>query len=204
MNTFLNSLDWRYAVKKFSIDKKISETDLQKIKDAIIMAPSSYGLQPFRVIVVESDEVKAKLKSASFNQSQIDTNSHLFVFVANSDVQKRIGEYCDLSDFKSHGMFKRAGIEAVMRGAFAMRSEADKLRWSTNQTYVALGFALAACAELQIDSCPMEGFSSDGYKDILCLKENEYAAVLLATGYRAEEPSYAKTRFAEADMIEIV
>ena len=203
-NTFIKNLGWRYAVKKFDIEKKVNANDLQLIKDAIRMTPTSYGLQPYRVMIVENNQaLKDKLKSSSYNQSQVSTCSHLFIFVANSDVQKRIGEYCDLSEHKSKGLFQRAGIEAIMRGSFAMRSEEAKLRWATNQAYIALGFAMAACAELKVDSCAMEGFNSDDYKGILELKENEYAAVLLPVGYRVEEPSYAKTRFDEADMFEM-
>ena len=201
--TFLNNLEWRYAVKKFDTDKRVDANDLQKIKDAIRMTPTSYGLQPFRIIIVQDQELKNKLKLSSYNQAQVDTCSDLIIFVANTDVQKRIGEYCDLSDFKSKGMFKRAGIEAIMRGSFAMRSDEAKLRWATNQTYIALGFAMAACAELHVDSCPMEGFSSDDYKKELGLSDSEYVAVLLPIGYRVEEPSYAKTRFDEKDMFEV-
>ncbi len=202
MNTFLNSLDWRFAAKSFDPNKKVPTEDIQKIKDAIRMAPTSYGLQPFKVMVVENQELKEKLKSSSFNQSQVDSCSHLFIFIASSDVQGRITEYCDLAEMKSKGLLNRVGMEAVMRGAFAMRSDEGKLRWATNQTYIALGFAMAACAEIRVDSCPMEGFSSDSFKDILGLKENEYAAVMLPVGYRAAEPTYAKTRFDEADMFE--
>lgn len=202
MNTFLNSLDWRFATKAFDTNKKVSAEDIQKIKDAIRMAPTSFGLQPFRVIVIEDQELKNKLKPSSFNQSQIDTNSHLFVFVSNSDVQKRIGEYCDLAETKSKGLLNRVAMETGMRAAFAMRNDEAKMRWATNQTYIALGFGLAACAELRIDSAPMEGFMSDSYKDILGLKENEYAAVIMAVGYRAEDPSHEKTRFADEVIFE--
>ena len=71
--TFLNSLDWRYAVKKFDTEKRVDASDLQKIKDAIRMTPTSYGLQPFRVIIVQDQELKNKLKSSSYNQAQVDT-----------------------------------------------------------------------------------------------------------------------------------
>lgn len=202
MNTFLSSLDWRFATKAFDTNKKVGAEDIQKIKDAIRMAPTSFGLQPFRVIVIEDQELRDKLKLSSFNQGQVSDSSHLFVFISNTDVQGRIGEYCDLAETKSKGLLNRVAMETGMRASFAMRNDDAKLRWATNQTYIALGFGLAACAELHIDSAPMEGFMSDSYKDILCLKENEYAVVLMAVGYRAEDPAYEKTRFSEEVMFE--
>ena len=127
-NTFLSGLDWRYAVKSFDPSKKVSDQDIQKIKDAIRLAPTSYGLQPFRVVIVQDRDIKNKLKSSSFNQPQVDSSSHIFIFVAKLNVQKRIGEYCDLAGFKSQGMFKRAGVEAVMRGALLIKNAEEKLR----------------------------------------------------------------------------
>ncbi len=204
MNTFLDSLNWRFATKKFDTNKKVSAEDLQKIKDSIRLAPTSYGLQPFRVMIVENQDLKNKLKEASFNQSQVSDCSHLFVFVARTDIQKRIGEYCDLIK-DGTGLFDRLKFEAGARAFFGLTgiTEEKKLRIASNQAYIALGFAMAACAELRIDSAPMEGFSSDNYKDILGLAKDEYAAVILGVGYRAADPAFPKTRFGEDDLFQI-
>lgn len=198
--TFINNLNWRYAVKNFDTNKKVNSEDLQKIKDAIRLAPSSFGLQPFRVIVVTDNDMKCKLKAAAFNQSQVDSCSHLFVFVSSSDMQKRIGEFCDMNVQKSKGLFDRIKNEATMRGFAMLLNDDGKKRWASEQAYVALGFALAACAELQIDSCPMGGYKAAECAKILELGENEEVCVLLPVGYRVEGPSYEKSRFEEEMM----
>lgn len=202
--SFLNNLDWRFATKVFDKNKKVTRENINKIKDAIRLAPSSYGLQPYRILIVEDEKLKEKLTSISFNQAQIDTCSHLFVFVAKTDVQTRIGEYASLLSEKSN-IFDRVKFEAGARTFFGVKymTEEKKLRMASNQTYIALGFALAACAELKIDSCPMEGFMSDKYKEFFDLKDDEYVAVIMAVGYRAEEPKFEKIRFSEKELFEL-
>ena len=206
MNTFLNSLNWRFATKKFDTNKKVCTEDIQKIKDSIRLSPSSFGIQPFRVVVIEDQKLKQELKDASLGNSQVADCSHLFVFVAKTDLQKRIGEYADLIKAKSGaGLFDRMKFEAGARTFFGLvgMNEEKKLRIASNQAYIALGFALAACAELHIDSCPMAGFSADSYHRILGLKDDEYAAVILAVGYRSADPAFTKTRFGEEEIFEI-
>ncbi len=205
MSNLLENLNWRYAVKKFDTTKKVSDEDLQKIKQAVRLSPSSFGLQPYKILIIEDQDLKLKLKAESFNQNQIDTCSHLLVFVANTNLQKRIGEYCDLATFKDKkGLFDRLKFEAGARAFFGMASidENRKFRIVTNQTYIALSFAMTACAELKIDSCPMEGFSSEGYSKILNLSSDEKACVLLPIGYRTEECAFEKTRFSEEVLFE--
>jgi nitroreductase / dihydropteridine reductase len=194
-NTFLNSLNWRYAVKGFDTNQKVNDQDLNKIQESIRLAPSSFGLQPFRVIIVTDQETKAKLMAASYGQAQVGTASHLLVFVSNFDMQKRIGEYCDLVASKSGGLFDRIKAEATMRGFAMLHSDEGKMRWASEQAYVALGFALAACAELRIDSCPMGGFSAKDYKEILNLGDKEEVCVIMPIGYRTDECKFEKTRF---------
>jgi nitroreductase len=200
-NTFLANLNWRYAVKSFDTNKKVDEVTLNKIKESIRLAPSSFGLQPFRVIIVSEEEAKQKLMSASYNQSQVGTASHLLVFVSASDMQKRIGEYCDMVSSKG-GLFDRIKAEATMRGFAMLLSDEGKKRWASEQAYVALGFALAACTELKIDSCPMGGFKADDYKEILSLGEKEEVCVILPIGYRVEECRFEKSRFTSEVMFQ--
>lgn len=199
--SFLEKLNWRFATKAFDSQKIVKDEDIQKIKDSIRLAPSSYGLQPFRVVVVTDQDLKNKLKLASFNQSQVSDCSHLFVFVSKTDLQTRIGEYCDLIK-DSSGLFDRIKFEAGARTFFGLKGldEEKKLRIASNQSYIALGFAMAACAELEIDSCPMEGFMPSEYKDILKLEHDEVTSVVLAVGYRKEDPKFKKTRFSEEQL----
>lgn len=201
-NTFLGNLNWRYAVKGFDTSKKVSDEDLQKIKDAIRMAPSSFGLQPYHCIVVTDESIKAEIKAASYGQGQVDSAPHLLVFISNSDMQSRIGEFCDLVERKSQGLFDRVKQEATMRGFSMMLDDAGKRKWATEQTHVAAGFALAACTELAIDSCPMGGFSAHKVKEILKLSKSQNVEMLLPIGYRLEDPEYGKVRFGEEDIFE--
>ncbi len=201
-NTFLGNLDWRYAVKNFDTTKKVSNEDLQKIKDAIMFAPSSFGLQPYHVIIITDEALKEEIKEASYGQAQIDSSSHLLVFISNSDMQTRIGEYSDIAERKEQGIYDKVKMEATMRGFAMMLDDNGKRKWATEQTYLAGGFALAACTELKIDSCPMGGFSADKIKAILKLKDNQNVELLMPIGYRVEDSKYPRVRFAEEDIFE--
>lgn len=203
-STFLSGLNWRYAVKAFDTSKKVNQENLNMIKEAIRLAPSSFGLQPFRVIVVSDEDMKCKIMEASYGQGQVGTASHVFVFVSNYDMQKRIGEYCDLVSGKSGGLFDRIKAEATMRGFAMLLSDEGKRRWASEQAYVALGFALAACAELRIDSCPMGGFKADELKSILSLDDKEEVCVIMPIGYRVEECKFEKTRFSSEVMFQSI
>jgi len=199
-NNFLENLNWRYAVKSFDTTKKVSEGDLQKIKDAIRMAPSSFGLQPYHVMIITDEALKQEIKGAAYGQAQVDTGSHLLVFISNSDMQTRIGEYSDIAEAKEAGLYDRVKMEATMRGFAMMLDATGKRKWATEQTYLAGGFALAACTELKIDSCPMGGFSADKVKEILKLKENQNVELLMPIGYRVEDSKYPRVRFEESDL----
>ena len=201
-NTFLGNLSWRYAVKAFDSSKKVSDENLQKIKDAIRMTPSSFGLQPYHCVVVTDEALKAEIKAASYGQPQVDSASHLLVFISNNDMQTRISEFCDLVERKSQGLFDRVKQEATMRGFAMLLDDAGKRKWATEQTHIAAGFALAACTELAIDSCPMGGFSAAKVKEILKLSENQNVEMLLPIGYRLEDSKYEKVRFGEEDLFE--
>lgn len=202
--TFLNNLNWRYAVKKFDKTKKVSELDLQKIKDAIRMAPTSFGLQPFKVYILENPEIREKVKAESFGQAQVTDASHLFVFVARSDFKTRIMEYCDLIEKKSESVFDRVKEEATMLGFTTMKTDEGRKRYASEQAYVALGFGLAACTELQIDSCPMGGFHPGKVAEVLGLSDNEEVVAYMAVGYRLEDCKYPKARFDDGDIFKMI
>lgn len=203
-NSFINNLNWRFAVKDFDPNKKIDSEDLKKIIYATRMAPTSFGLQPFHVFVISDNRTKEKIKKHSYNQNQITECEYLLVFCAKSDTQKRTGEYIKLAgkgkSFIQKGKLK--GFETMVRGFFATRRDDDfALNWAKQQTYLALGFALAACAELKVDSCPMEGFISDKVDKDLGLDESTKSSVLLAIGTRKNNPTRDKIRFDEEELI---
>jgi nitroreductase len=195
--SFLTQLSWRYATKKFDTEKKVSEEQLSKIKEAIKMTPTSFGLQPFHVVTVTNQDLKEKLKTAAWDQSQLTDASHVLVFCARTDVLPRINTYFDMASGGSdESRLAMKGYEDMMNG-FASKMNEDQLKiWASKQSYIALGFAMAAAAEIEIDSCPMEGFDSSAFKSILDLPEDFYPTVILPIGFRAvDDVIRPKVRF---------
>jgi len=186
----LEGLQWRYATKKFDPSKKVNSENIQKIKQAIQLSASSYGLQLYKVFVIEDADLREKLKPASWNQPQITDASHLFVFCNYVDnIPQHIDSFVELKakktgktidDLKGYGDF--------IKGKMAELTAEQIKSWTGKQTYIALANLLAACGELKIDACPMEGFEAAQYDEILGLQEKGLSAAVLATvGYRSDE-----------------
>lgn len=183
----LKNLEWRYATKKFDTTKKVSTNDLDKLKHSIQLSVSSYGLQLYKVLIIENSEIREKLKPVSWNQSQITDASHLFVFCNYTEATPGAIDYfikqtaeiqdLDLSRLSGYGEFIKTKLS---------EKNADEMKsWLKSQTYLALGNLLNACAELKIDACPMEGFEPEAYNKILGLEEQGLnAAVIAPIGYR--------------------
>lgn len=214
-HSFLENLDWRQAEKNFDSTRKVSDDDLKRILEAVRFAPSSYGLQPYHVYVVSNLELQEKLKQHAWGQSQVTDCSHFLVFACRLDLQDRIDKYEEMSGAPKEYMdFMRGFGDRITADPAALKAWADK------QTYIALGFAMAACAELEIDSCPMEGFSAPEFDQVLEigksaateniggldleLAKNLGSSVCLALGYRAEEPQHPKVRYSEDDLFSFV
>lgn len=186
--SFLDSLNWRAAVKSFDKTKKVSESDLTKITTAIQMAPTSYGLQPFYVRVIRDAATRKKLQEAGYGQDQFASASEILVFVRKTNVVKRVDEhFTALSGGNAKVRAEMKGYEDMMLGFAKSKDEVFLNMWTAKQSYIALGFALAACAELKIDSCPMEGFLPEKFDEILGLPKDEHSTVVLAIGYRNAE-----------------
>ncbi|NRB52568.1 MAG: NAD(P)H-dependent oxidoreductase [Saprospiraceae bacterium] len=187
---FIKNLEWRYATKKFDTQKKVSTEDLEKIKEAIQLSASSYGLQLYKVLIIEDQATREKLKPASWGQPQITDASHLLVFCNYAKVSDdQIDEFIELKS-KVQGIPINAikGYGEFIKGKLAEKSSVEVDHWTARQTYIALGNLLAACAELKIDACPMEGFEPEMYNEILGLTEKGLSAAVVATvGYRSEE-----------------
>lgn len=179
---------WRYATKKFDSNKTIDEKEMNILKESIRLSPSSYGLQLFKVLVIENKELKDKLKEVSFNQSQISDCSALFVFcnftkVTSSDIDGFIQLKSSVQDIMISNLSKYGDF--LKSTLLTMPSEEVSI-WTANQVYIALGNLMTSCAALKIDSCPIEGFQADKYNDILNLK-NMNAAVVASVGYRSND-----------------
>ena len=167
MSTFIKNQNWRYATKKFDAAKKISKEDLEKIKEAIRLSASSYGLQPYQVFIIENPEMRAQLQPVSWGQSQIVEASHLFVFANIVDVKENhIDDYMTnmaitrglkMEDLKPYSDFMKSKIIPLPVDA--------KSNWTSKQTYLALANLLNIAAELKIDVTPIEGFEPEKYNE---------------------------------------
>ena len=185
--SFLDNLEWRRAVKHFGGGK----VDESAIVNAIVNAPSSYGLQPYKIIVVKNAALKEKLRAASYNQAQVTECDTLCIFCARTDVGKRVEE------------FILATSAEQMRPMFEgfLQNLKDPVDWAKRQAYVALGFGLAAAAEQRVASCPMEGFSADEVKTILNLPTNLEPCVYLALGEWVYDDESPRVRFPASDLL---
>ncbi len=205
----IRQLEWRYATKKFDATRKISKEDWATLERALVLAPSSFGIQPWKFFVVDDPATRAKLKAAGWNQSQFTDASHLVVFaikkdLSAADVERFIRRIVDVRKVTPASL---DGYKQMMIGTLATpRPGFDVNTWSTKQTYIALGFFLSAAAMLNIDACPMEGFDAAKFDEILGLSKQGYGSVVVATaGYRAADDGYAlaaKVRFDVKDVIQ--
>jgi nitroreductase len=198
--SFIDHLDWRFATKKFDSEKKVSDDSVGKILDAIRMTPTAYGLQPYHVLVVTDAETKKKLSDASHGQPQPVDVSHVLVFFSRTDILDRIDAYFEIvsgGGERSEKDIQKAERYRQVAGRYEGPAGRD---WAAKQAYIALGFALAAAAELEVDSCPMEGCDFDAVKRIFDLPEIFTPVLLLPLGYRTEDPARPKARFPKGDL----
>jgi nitroreductase len=206
-HTLLNQMKWRYATKKFDPTKKISAEDWSALEQALILSPSSYGLQPWHFVVVTSQKMKDQLVPASFGQQQVSHASHVVVFAVNKGVnadfvQKYINRIAEVRGVPAE---KLDGYKGMMVGTIAKMDAASIEAWGSKQVYIALGNLLTSAAMLGIDACPMEGISPTQYDQILGLDKKGFATLMIATlGYRASDDTashYPKVRFKAEDVV---
>jgi nitroreductase len=200
MSTLLDNLNWRYATKKFDATKKISSADLNTLKEAVRLAASSYGLQPYKVVIVENPEIREQLKAAAYGQTQITDASQIFIFAndLNAGAESVDAYIKNISETRGVPADALAGFADMMKGTIANLSQDAKNIWTAKQTYIALGTLLAAAAELKIDATPMEGFNAAAFNEILGFdKLGLNASVIATVGYRHNEDDtqhYKKVR----------
>ncbi len=199
-------LGWRYATKLFDATKKITYSDWQTLEKALVLTPSSFGLQPWKFFVVTDPETKNKLKPATYNQSQVVDASHVVVFAIRknlslADIENYVARTAEVRGVTVESLVK---FQQIMAGAL-LGGSMDLNVWATHQVYIALGFFMASAAMLGIDTCPIEGFQASKYDEILGLAEKGYgASVVAAVGYRSSEDKYAilpKVRFKVEDVV---
>ena len=209
--TLVEQLNWRYATKRFDSTKKISDGDWKTLAETIRLTPSSYGLQPWKVLLVQNAAKRKELRAVSWNQPQIEECSHLVVFATLKTIsEKYVKEFIALTA-KERGMQPEQlkDYEAMMVGDVVKgpRSEIAQF-WAQRQAYIAMGFLLETAALKGIDSCPMEGLDPNKYDEILGLKGTEYATVAVVTlGYRAADDKYQslkKVRFSSEQVVQVI
>lgn len=187
-------MKWRYATKKMN-GQKVEAEKVEEILEAIHLTASSYGFQPYNVLVITDQEVKNKLVPASYNQSQIADCSHLIVFAAwkTFDPAKVDALVADIATKRGIPAESLNEYKAMMVNSLSSRTEAEFTAWTSKQTYIALGTALVAAAVAKVDATPMEGFVPAKYNEILGLDEQGLTATLvLPLGYRHESDWLAK------------
>jgi len=193
--TLLQQLEWRYATKAFDPAKKISDADWATLEKALILTPTSYGLQPFRFLVITDQATRDKLVPASWNQRQPADCSHYVVFAARTkNTEADVDHYlARIAEVRSGSVEALGGLKKMLMGDIVNGPRGQMaLEWSTRQAYIALGNFMTAAALVGIDTCPMEGFVPEKYNEILGLPEQGYhAAVACAAGYRAATDKYA-------------
>lgn len=210
-NEIKSALDWRYATKRFSADKKIPEADWQVLQEALVKAPSSYGLQPWKFLVVQNPEIREKLKPVSWNQTQVTDASHYVVFLYKEklDVEHiekyihRLVEVRQVSEESVAG-YKDMMITNLVKGP---RSQTIDV-WAQRQSYIAMVFLMETAALLKIDSCPLEGIEPKEYDKILNLEGTGWKTIAaVALGYRHDEDKYQSTpkvRFPAENVVKLI
>lgn len=192
----LEGLNWRYATKAFDPSRKIDAATWDVLEQALVAAPSSFGLQPWKFLVITDPAVRESLVPLSWGQRQVVDASHLVVFAAKhpvtaQDVRRHLERTAEV---QGTAIEQLAGLEKMITGFIDNPPyELDLRAWSTRQVYIALGGFLTAAALLGVDACPMEGIDPAGYDSVLGLEgTGYYTAVVCPVGYRAESDHTAK------------
>ena len=190
--SLLDSLKWRYAVKRMN-GNKIPETTLNTILEATKLAPSSFGLTPYNIIVIEDEETRKKLQPHFYNQPQVSESSALVIFATwNSITEKEVAEYMqEIADERGVPVESLNDFASYINGSIKNLTAEQLQIWASKQTYIALGFTLVAAATEEIDATPMEGFKPDAVDEALGLKAlGLHSAVAVTLGYRDAANDY--------------
>lgn len=186
----IEKLNWRYATKKFDSTKKLSNSQIEILKNAFNLTATSYGLQPLKMLVISNDTIKENLKEHAFNQSQVSDCSHLLVICIKTEINS---DYVD-SRFDLEKEIRGTDEETIkdfrnyLKSDISKKSVSEIETLSKNQAYIALGKLMTVCAFEEIDSCPMEGFIPQKFDETLNLESLSLKSVLLLpVGFRASD-----------------
>jgi len=195
MSDFSKAMQFRHACKAFDTQKQIPAQQFEEILESIRLSPSSFGMEPWRILVIRDEKLRKALKASCWNQSQITDASELVIFTTDNDIVRSDSPYV-------RKMFERRGMstEAVdmymgIYGQFIAPLEEDEIlleNWTAKQCYIALGNAMTCAAMMEIDTCPIEGFDKEEVEAILDLEYGHSIAVMCAFGYRVNPQSPQK------------
>lgn len=189
MTDYIESLKWRYATKKYDAGKKVPAQDIEQLKEAVRLSVSSVGLQPYKVIIVQDAEMKAKLAQATSgnNVNLVNDASHLFIFANDVNVDDAlVNEYIDtIADVRGLPEEALSGFSSYIKNYVGAFTAEEKSSWTAKQAYIALSTLVNTAALLKIDTTPMEGFEPKKINEILGLPQQGLNAAVIATiGYR--------------------
>jgi nitroreductase len=204
------SLAWRYATKKFDT-RRLPEATWAALLEALVQAPSSFGLQPWRFVVVEDPAVRARLRPVSWGQSQVTDASHLVVLarrreMTEADINRHVARILSVRGLPAEKLepYRQMMLDYVVKA----RDATAQREWAARQCYIALGQLMTAAAVLRVDTCALEGIDPAKYDEILGLGAEGYETVVAcAVGYRAADDAYAaaaKVRFPAAEVVRTV
>jgi nitroreductase len=207
----LQQLHWRYATKKFDTTKKIPQEIWQSLEQSLVLSPSSFGVQPWKFIVVTDPQIRQQLVEHTWGQTQVIDASHLVVLAIKKDVNADdVDRYLrSMSEIRQVPIEGLQGLGDTIKGYLSNPPYPIDLNvWSARQVYIALGQFMTSAAMLGIDTCPMEGFNPAKYDEVLGLTKQGYSAVVLCpAGYRAEDDKYAampKVRYSTSDVVQYI
>ncbi|WNH10545.1 NAD(P)H-dependent oxidoreductase [Thalassobellus suaedae] len=193
--SIIKQLHWRYATKKFDVTKKLSVEKLDILKQAFNLTATSFGLQTIKMIVLENKDLRASLVAHSYHQKQVLEASHVLIICIQDNIleQDIIAYYNNIKSLRSTSeTILKPYRESLVKTIEKMSVE-ERLQWSKNQAYIALGNLMTVCAIEGIDACPMEGFVNSKYDEILQLdKIGLKSILLLPVGYRAEDDMFSE------------
>lgn len=203
----IESLQWRYAVKKFDKEKFLSQKQVETLKESFNLTATSYGLQPVKLAVISDKNLQKELVAHSWNQSQVFDASHLIVICVPKEYSKEeVEKYFNLvQKIRNTPDAVINPFKKFLTAEIEKKSQEELLVWNKNQAYLALGNLLTVCALEKIDSCPMEGFVPEKYDEVLQLHEQNLTAVLvLPVGFRAEDDYMKDLKKVRKNMDEVI
>ncbi len=207
-SALLDALKWRYATKKFDPTRKIADDLWPTLEQALVLSPSSFGLQPWKFLVITNPDLKARLVPASWGQTQPADCSHFVVFAVRQGLDEpHVDRFLQrTAEVRGSSLPSLAGYRSVIVGSLAKAKSAGYLdQWQTHQVYIALGQFMAAAALIGVDTCPMEGIEPARFDEILDLNGSGFGTVVAcAAGYRSADDQYAsapKVRFTSDEVV---